>query len=43
MRTDHIINGRYVTHWGRVARTRLDLHTVGNGLSGTVVDKVVPR
>lgn len=37
----HIINRRDVTHGGRVARTGLDLFTVGKGLADTVVDKVV--
>jgi hypothetical protein len=37
----HVVNGRDVAHGGGVARTSLDLETVGNGLADTEVDEVV--
>lgn len=41
-KTRHVVNGRNVTHGSRVARTRLDLLTIRNGLANTKADKVIP-
>lgn len=37
----HVVDRGEITHGGRVARARLDLITIGNGLTNAVVDKVV--
>lgn len=39
----HVIDGREISHRGGVARSRLDLLTIGKGLTDTVIDKVIPK
>jgi len=41
-KTYHVINGRNITHGGRVAGTRLDLLPIRNGLANTEADEVIP-
>jgi hypothetical protein len=37
----HVILGRDITHRDRIARTPLDLETIGNGLANTEAEEVV--
>jgi hypothetical protein len=42
-RTYHVIDRRNIAHRGGVARTRLDLLTIGKGLANTITNEVIPE